>query len=1238
MVQSGASEKPLSKSGTVAARAFRKPPMKLMAIGLCLLLAMPAGVLVAALHVARTGSEANRAPTRPFGAGKEDSLAQCGSVSPEFFACAREFALDRVRDRSPRLYDLLQGPRDTPDFDVRAAHARLLDAAEGLRAGAAGTVLTQSSMTDFASLVCALRPAEDAPCTQDEMSTAARLGETSPLVRAALLAFLNDFLDFTLTTRGVFGPGRAVPVLSPPSVDDVRRGAPPASDADLARLAPILERQADLVLTAYALETAIDTLPTVATAEAAPCTDPTRLTPAYVRDAIYIDLGTCSDHYRTDVSTPLLIDGGGHDQYHGFTGGSNTRGHLDGDCWSTAGALLDLGAGRDVYNPIDWEGRAMGCGQTGGGYGGAGFLYDDGGSDKYETSWRGTNGGGNVGVGFLLDRGEGRDLYQTSHPYADGDPREDYYGGASGSNGGGYSGVGTLIDAGGSDSYPTLREAANGGADGGVGFLLELGGDDSYLAGGYGTNGGGAGAGSSGNLWDTAGSDGYVVHDVYGAAGSNGGGYNLGSGGLYDAGGSDAYGVKEGKSGAGTNGASMALGTGLLVDLRGDDTYSAADELANGASDGLPAALLFDGGGFDTFEDLARCTNEWRAVSEATCTRVPHEMGARVDAPAVEPRDIAWDAGVEPLFAEDFEEEWPEGWSMWGRWHTSECRRYQSDRSLAFSQPDSESYRDCPEVVVDRWYPSEESGWAVSPSVALPPDIPAELRWKTWFSTREYGDDDQPVDTKRILVSVDGAQPVALPAMAEVGPLGPANPDDADATATTGSEHHGPQKTWLFATGDLALFAGHSVQVIFAFDSVQTASPHEGWYVDDVQIVAAGATPPPVPDPSKCHEDVLDDRAADCAGSPPAVAVAAGDDHSCLLLQTGSVRCRGVDRQGEASDYDGLDAVAIATSPFHTCLVLVAGDVQCSDGVGRAGPGAAAVAVGWSHTCVLFDLLPVAGGKVDCWGTDGLGEAADDLVGDAVGLDARGGLTCIVTSAGNVRCHGMDDFGRTPQYLLGDAASVAVGEYRTCVVTKTGMVSCQGENWAGEGNPYNGGDAIAVAVGAEHTCILLDSGNVRCRGANYAGEAANYVGRDAIGVSAGPYYICILLEGGRVDCQGANDAGAGDDYAPVGPLAAQSGTADAGSPAPALRRPNLGLEGFELQPSRSDRLASDSAAAAWDKPLVLACWMSGSGVEFCKILTYAVMFLTCAAAGGGWGLALCIVVLAITKVVERSKI
>ncbi len=319
-----------------------------------------------------------------------------------------------------------------------------------------------------------------------------------------------------------------------------------------------------------------------------------------------------------------------------------------------------------------------------------------------------------------------------------------------------------------------------------------------------------------------------------------------------------------------------------------------------------------------------------------------------------------------------------------------------------------------------------------------------------------------------------------------------------------------------------------------------------------------------------------------------ATAVAVGSNHTCALLDNGTVRCWGAGGNGQLG-YGNTSQI---------------GDNETPDSVGpvNLGPGrtATAVTAGDAHTCALLD-----NGTVRCWGNGGngqLGYGNTDDVGDnetpgsvgpvnlgagrtAAAISAGDIHTCALLDNGTVRCWGYGMFGalgygntdnvgdnETPGSVgpvnLGagrTAAAISAGGFNTCAVLDNGTVRCWGAGGNGQlgyGNTDEIGDnetpgsvgpvnlgpgrtAAAVAAGNIHTCALLDNGTVRCWG-NGGNGRLGYgntdnigdnetpggfgpvnlgPGRTAAAVVAGGAHTCAVLDNGTVRCWGQGFSG-----------------------------------------------------------------------------------------------------------------
>ena len=136
-----------------------------------------------------------------------------------------------------------------------------------------------------------------------------------------------------------------------------------------------------------------------------------------------------------------------------------------------------------------------------------------------------------------------------------------------------------------------------------------------------------------------------------------------------------------------------------------------------------------------------------------------------------------------------------------------------------------------------------------------------------------------------------------------------------------------------------------------------------------------------------------------------AIAISAGGEATCVILDDGSVSCWGGNSYGRLGDGTTTDrytptqtwslgtgrtAVAISLADYHTCAILDDGSGSCwgQNNNGRLGDGttstqttpvqvsglenAIAIATGGYHTCAILD-----DGSVSCWGWNSDGQVGD---------------------------------------------------------------------------------------------------------------------------------------------------------------------------------------------------------------------------------------------------------------------
>ena len=279
--------------------------------------------------------------------------------------------------------------------------------------------------------------------------------------------------------------------------------------------------------------------------------------------------------------------------------------------------------------------------------------------------------------------------------------------------------------------------------------------------------------------------------------------------------------------------------------------------------------------------------------------------------------------------------------------------------------------------------------------------------------------------------------------------------------------------------------------------------------------------------------------AVDLGTDRTAVDVTAGQAHTCAILDDGAVKCWGANGNGQLGIGDAEDrgdgpgemgdalpavnlgagrtAVAISAGNRHTCAVLDDATVKCwgngtngrlgqgstahvGDGPGEMGDAlpavslgtgrtATAVSAGGQHTCALLDDA-----TVKCWGSGQagrLGTGAVDSRGDnpgemgdalpavplgslrtATSVSAGYGHTCVRLDDATVKCFGLNGGGQ-----LGQGSTTAKGD---------------GPNELGDALPPvalgTGRTVVAVTTGEMHSCARLDDGTVKCFGDNVAGQ------------------------------------------------------------------------------------------------------------------------------------------------------
>jgi alpha-tubulin suppressor-like RCC1 family protein len=247
-----------------------------------------------------------------------------------------------------------------------------------------------------------------------------------------------------------------------------------------------------------------------------------------------------------------------------------------------------------------------------------------------------------------------------------------------------------------------------------------------------------------------------------------------------------------------------------------------------------------------------------------------------------------------------------------------------------------------------------------------------------------------------------------------------------------------------------------------------------------------------------------------------------------------------------------------------SAINAVGSETASSDESNPIAPQGPQIGAGDSHTCAV-----VAGGAVDCWGYNIVGQLGNGTTTNsstpvpvsgltgATAITAGNAHTCALMTDTTVRCWGANNRGQlgngtttgstTPVPVSGltGVTDVDAGHDSACAVVAGGGVYCWGYNFYGQlgnGTTTNSStpvavsgitDAVAVTAGFNHSCAVRSSGSIACWGSNDARQLGNGTNAPssstpvalpdvtgASAVAAGDPFTCALVSGGSAKCWG----------------------------------------------------------------------------------------------------------------------
>ncbi len=216
------------------------------------------------------------------------------------------------------------------------------------------------------------------------------------------------------------------------------------------------------------------------------------------------------------------------------------------------------------------------------------------------------------------------------------------------------------------------------------------------------------------------------------------------------------------------------------------------------------------------------------------------------------------------------------------------------------------------------------------------------------------------------------------------------------------------------------------------------------------------------------------------AGFTGVKAVASGGAHKCFISDTNTVWCSGNNSAGQLGDGSttpsatpvvviaagngtNLTAIAVTAGQSHTCSLSANGSVLCWGAITATNTAVPVPGVSTAVELAAGDGAPcfvLADGTVQCWsGQSAVPQTVAGLSG-VTGLTIGSQHQCAIVAAGGVKCWGTGLMGNgnvsetqpTPQLVQGlsGVIALAAGFQHTCALRSNHALICWGSNDEGQ--------------------------------------------------------------------------------------------------------------------------------------------------------------------------------------------